>query len=59
MQYKLMVHSGFGRYLVEVERIPVEAGVATEQMEPIVYIERRNSKIYAESEIKSNTRYRV
>ena len=54
-----MVHSGFGRYLVEVERIPVEAGVATEQMEPIVYIERRNSKIYAESEIKSNTRYRV
>ena len=56
MQYKLMVHNGLGQYLVEVERIPVGAGVATEQREPIVYIAGRNSKLYAESEVESNTR---
>ena len=62
MQYKLMVHNRLGQYLVEVERIPpvVEAGVvATEQREPIVYIAGRNSKLYAESEVESNTRCRV
>ena len=52
-----MVHNGLGQYLVEVERIPVEAGIGTEQREPIVYIEEgRNSKLYAESEVESNTR---
>ena len=51
-----MVHNGLGQYLVEVERIPVESGVATEQREPIVYIAGRNSKLYAESEVESNTR---